>query len=108
MHIRWKLRQALRVLLACTLLGASAGVSAARPAAPIVMVAPVTARAGSARGPADVQVAQRAWRQVPVAAAPAFKGLWTLAPAAAAHWAVALAPRAATRPLYILRQALLR
>lgn len=108
MHVRWKLRLALRVLLACTLLGASAGAVAARPAAPIVMVAPgaALATAGAARGQLEGQ--GRARRGPPVAAGPAVTGRRTLAPAAVARWAVALGPRAATRPLYILRQALLR
>lgn len=110
MHVRWKLRLALRVLLACTLLGASAGAVAARPAAPIVMVAPgaALAKAGAVRGQLEGQGRARRGPQGPVAARPVVTGRRTLAPATVARWAVALGPRAATRPLYILRQALLR
>lgn len=104
------MRLALRVLLACTLLGASAGAVAARPAAPIVMVAPVAevATAEAARSQSDGQGSARRWSAAPVAAVLTIQGQRTLAPAAVARWAVALVPRASTRPLYILRQALLR
>lgn len=113
MPLRWKMRLALRVLLACTLLGASTGAVAARTATPIVVVAPVAPVAlvttsGTARARSAGQDAAWVRPQAPVAAAPSLTGRRTLAAAAAARWAVALTPRASTRPLYLLRQALLR
>jgi|JI10StandDraft_1071094.scaffolds.fasta_scaffold364243_2 hypothetical protein len=110
MPLRWKMRLALRVLLACTLLGASTGAVAARTATPIVVVAPVAlvTTSGTARARSDGQDAAWVRPQAPVAAAPSLTGRRTLAAAVAARWAVALTPRASTRPLYLLRQALLR
>lgn len=97
-----KLVLALRVLLACALLATPTAALAARASAAVVWVAP-----GPASGGARARAVAVARARVRVTVASAHPGSQR-AVSAAPRWEAHQSPRAASRPLYLLRHALLR